>query len=83
MKIVVLTLVKLSYYGSTVFIIPEKEGTVRFITNYHRLNHKLVRNTHPLPTIGDTIQQLEGFQNATALDLNMGYYTIRISPASQ
>ena len=29
------------------------------------------------------MQQLEGFQYATALDINMGYYTIRIYPASQ
>ena len=29
------------------------------------------------------MQQLEGFQYATALDLSMGYYTIRLSPDSQ
>ena len=29
------------------------------------------------------MQQLEGFQYATALDPNMGYYTIRSYPASQ
>ena len=29
------------------------------------------------------MQQLEGFQYVIALDLNMEYFTIRISPASQ
>ena len=29
------------------------------------------------------MQQLEGYHYATVLDLNMGYYTIRISPTSQ
>ena len=29
------------------------------------------------------MQQLEGFQYATVLDLNMGYYTIKIYPNSQ
>ena len=29
------------------------------------------------------MQQLEVFQYATELDINMGYYTIRISPAIQ
>ena len=38
---------------------------------------------HPLPRIGETIKQLEGFQYTTALDLNMGYYSIRLSPDSQ
>ena len=35
------------------------------------------------PRIGETMQQMEGFKYATELDLNTGYYTIRISPASQ
>ena len=29
------------------------------------------------------MQELEGFQYAIELDLKMGYYTIRLSPASQ
>jgi hypothetical protein len=28
------------------------------------------------------LQELEGFTYATALDLNMGYYTIRLDPAA-
>ena len=82
-EIVVITPVQQSQYGTPVFVIPNKEGTVGFITNYHRLNHKLVRKPYPLPRIGETMQQLEDFQYETALDLNMGYYTIRLSPASQ
>ena len=78
-----LTEVQKSQYVTTVFIIPKKEGTVRFITEYRRLNHQLVRKPYTSPRIGETVQQLEGFQYMTELDPNMGYYTIRISPASQ
>ena len=78
-----LTPVQNSQYGTPVCFIPKKERTVRFITDYHRLNQKLVRNPYPLPRIGETMQQLEGFQYATALDINMGYYTIIIPPASE
>ena len=70
-------------YNIPIFIIRKKEGTVMFISDYHRLNQQLVRNPYTLPRIGETMQQLEGFQYATALDPNMGYYTIRLSPASQ
>ena len=55
---VVLTLVQQYQYGTPVFIIPKKEGNVRFITEYHRLNQKLVRNPYPLTRIDKTIQQL-------------------------
>ena len=82
-EIGVLTPVQQIKYGTPVFIIPKKEGTVRFITDYWRLNQKFVRKIYPLPTIGETIQQPEGFQYATALDLNMLYYNIRISPTIQ
>ena len=43
----------------------------------------MVRKLFPLPRIGETVHQLGGFHYATALDLNMGYYKIRIYPASQ
>ena len=56
---------------------------MRFITDYRRLNQKLARKLYPFPRIGETMQQLEGFQYATELYLNMVYYTIRLSPASQ
>ena len=78
-----LTLVQQSQYSTTVFIIPNKEGTARFITDYCSLNQKLVNKPYPLPIIGETTKQLEGFQYATTLYINMGYYTIRLFPASQ
>ena len=78
-----LTPVQQSQYGTPVFIIPKQEGTVRFITDYRSLNQQLVRKPYPLPRIGDNMQQLEGIQYSTALDINMGYYTIRLYPTSQ
>ena len=68
---------------NTVFIIPKKEGTTRFIMEYQRINQKLVRNPHPLTKICQTMNQLEGYQYANSLDLSMGYYTIRLLNASQ
>jgi hypothetical protein len=34
----------------------------------------------PIPKISTVLQKLEGFTFATALDLNMGYDTIRLDP---
>ena len=83
MKIGVLTLLQQSQYGTPVFINPNKKESVRFITEYLRRNQKLVRTPYPLPRIGKTMQQLEVSQYATTLDLNIGYYTIRIFLTSQ
>ena len=75
--------VQQSQYGTPVCIIPKKESTVRFMMDYCRLNQQLVRKPYPLPRIGENMHQPECFQYAIALDLIMGYYTIRLSPASQ
>ena len=55
---------------------------MRFTSDFRRLNQKIKRKPYPLPRISDTLQELEGFQYATALDLNMGYYRIRLSDKS-
>jgi hypothetical protein len=38
------------------------------------------KKPYPIPKNSRILQELEGFTYATALDLNMGYYTIRLDP---
>ena len=56
---------------------------MRFITEYRKLTKELFRDPYPLTRIYETMKKLEGFQYATELCLNMGYYTIILSPTSQ
>jgi hypothetical protein len=44
------------------------------------VNKQLVRKPFPIPKISTVLQELEGLTFATALDLNMGYYTIQLDP---
>ncbi len=69
-----------SQWASPSFIIPKKNLTVRAISDFRELNNMIVRKSYPTPKISTTLQELEGFTYATALDLNMGYYTIRLDP---
>jgi hypothetical protein len=62
------------------FIMPKKNMTIRFHSNFQEVNKRLVRKPFPIPKIITVLQELEGFFFATALDLNMGYYTIRLDP---
>ncbi|GKY94846.1 hypothetical protein MPSEU_000449600 [Mayamaea pseudoterrestris] len=71
-----------SEWAAPTFIIPKKNGTVRFISDFRRLNNLVKRKPFPIPHIQDTLLKLGGFTYATSLDLNMGYYTIRLSPAA-
>jgi hypothetical protein len=67
-------------WASPLFIIPKKNRTVCFLSNFWEVNKRLIRKSFPLPKISMVLQELEGFIFAMALDLNMGYYTIRLDP---
>ena len=69
-------------WASPSFIIPKKDGTVHMMTDFREVHKQLFRKPFPLPKIGTVLQDLDGFTYATTLDLNMGYYTIRLDPDS-
>jgi hypothetical protein len=62
-----------SEWASPSFIIPKKDNTVRFISDFREVNKQLLRKLFPFPKISKVLQELEGFTFAMALDLNMGY----------
>jgi hypothetical protein len=62
------------------FIIPKKDRTICSLSNFWEVNKRLVRKPFPIPKISMVLQELERFSFATVLDLNMGYYTIRLDP---
>jgi hypothetical protein len=79
---------KLSYdddspWASPSFAQPKKTGDIRVLTDFRKMNAAIERKPFPLPRIGETIQRLEKFVSATALDLSQGYYSIPICPRSQ
>ncbi len=61
-------------------VLPKKNNTMRFLSNFGEVNKRLIRKPFPIPKTITVLQELEGFTFATALDLNMGYYTIRLAP---
>jgi hypothetical protein len=65
------------------FAIPKKNGSIRVVTHFRKLNLLLKRHPFPIPKIGDMIRSMEGFTFASALDLNMGYYQIKLDDNAQ
>ena len=82
-KIGVLKRVNHSEWAAPCFIIPKKDHSVRFLSDFRELNKRIKRYPYPIPNIQDLLLKLEGFQWATALDLNMGYYHIELCPNSK
>ncbi len=62
------------------FVIPKKNNTIHFLSNFRKVNKRLVRKPFPIPKISTVLQELEVLSFATALDLNMGW--IQMHPKS-
>ncbi len=60
------------------FCIPKSDQTIRFLSDFRELNKALIRRPFPLPKVADMLQQMDGFTFATAIDLNMGYYHLKL-----
>jgi hypothetical protein len=74
-----------SEWSSPSFAIHKKNGTIRVVTDFRNNRTQLIfENTEchpfPIPKIEhrDMIHSMEGFTFASALDLNMGYYHIKL-----
>ena len=72
-----------SEWAAPTFVQPKKMGDVRILTDFRKLNAKLIRKPFPLPKISDILQKLSGFRYATAIDLSMGYYNIPLDEETQ
>jgi hypothetical protein len=75
----VLRKVNRSEWAAPAFIIAKKDGRVRFISDFRKLNTQIKRTPYPLPHIKDMLLKVSNFTYATALDLVMGYYNIKLS----
>jgi hypothetical protein len=69
-----------SPYGAPVLFVQKKDGTLRMCLDYRLLNSQTIKSKYPLPRIDQLIDQLNGAKILSSLDLQSGYYQIRISP---
>jgi hypothetical protein len=56
----------------------KKDCTQRFCVDYHALNEVTVKNKYPLTRIDDLFDQLRGACVFSKIDLQSGYYQLKI-----
>ncbi len=59
-----------------VFFIKKKDGKLRLVQDYKRLNNITVKNCYPLPLVVNIINRLKGAQYFTKFDVRWGYHNI-------
>jgi hypothetical protein len=64
--------------ASPFFFVKKKDGTLRPVQDYRRLNMLTIKNRYPLPLISEVINKLRKASYFTKLDVQWGYNNIRI-----
>ena len=67
-----------SKYTSPCFFLPKKDGNLRLVQDYWKLNKYPVKDKTPLPLIQEVIDKLKDAKYFNKLDLIWGYNNIRI-----
>jgi hypothetical protein len=72
-----------SPYTSPFFFVKKKDGKLRPVQDYRRLNSYMVRNQYPLPLIAQLISDLAGAWIFSKLDVQRGYNNVLIKEGDQ
>jgi hypothetical protein len=72
-----------SEYCSPVVLVKKKDGTVRFCTDYRRLNALTKDEAAALPRIQEVLRDFGTAQVFSSIDLKSGYWQIPMDPASK
>ena len=67
-----------SPYGALILFVKKKDGTLRMCIDYQQINKVTVKNKYLLPRIEDLFDQLKGASVFSKIDLQSGYYQLRV-----
>src|ERR1700761_3038769 len=72
-----------SPYASPFFFIKKKDGKLRPVQDYRRVNEWTIRNRYPLPLIPELINRVKGSSLFSKFDVRWGYNNVRIKAGDE
>ena len=70
-----------SPWGASVLFVKKKDVTLRMCIDYWQINKVTVNNKYLLPRIEDLFDHLKGVSVFSKIDLQSGYYQLRVKEA--
>ena len=72
-----------SPWCNAVVLVRKKDGSLHFCIDFRRLNALTVKDSHPLPRICETLENLAGAAHYSTLDLNSGFWQVPMDEESK
>lgn len=72
-----------SEMSSPVFFIKKKDGSLRLVQDYRKLNQITIKNRYPLPLISEIVDKLRGAKFFSKMDVRWGYNNVRIKKGDE
>ena len=69
--------------ASPVFFVKKKDGSLRLVQDYRKLNDMTIKNSYPLPLISDLVNKLSKAKYFTKLDVRWGYNNVRMKEGDE
>ena len=65
------------------FIVPKKDGRVRFVSDFRALNKCIKRKVYNLPRIHDILKKRNGYRYFTKIDISMQFYAFEMDETAK
>jgi len=69
--------------GAPILFVKKRDGSLRLCVDYRGLNKITIKNRHPLPLIGESLDRLRSATVFSKLDLRAGYNLVRIAEGDE
>ena len=69
--------------ASPFFFIKKKDGSLRPVQDYRKLNEMTIKNRYPLPLISELIDKLSNAKVFSKMDIQWGYNNVRIKEGDE
>ena len=68
---------------SPLVIVPKPSGEIRICVDMRQANTAVVREQHPIPTVEEVIQRMNGSTVFSKIDLNSGFHQLELEETSR